>query len=90
MVRLILEFGTFVIALIGLCHKLFNKHDKKIAVPNLTRGTAISSQNRITVLYGSAWESRANSTPSMFIILYRFGRSQISLSGKKESVLITT
>lgn len=28
-VRLILEFGTFVIALIGLCHKLFNKHDKK-------------------------------------------------------------
>ena len=30
---------------------------KKIAVPTLTRGTAISSQNRITVLYGSAWES---------------------------------
>ena len=28
-VRLILEFGTFVIALIGLCHKLFNKHGKK-------------------------------------------------------------
>ena len=28
-VRLILEFGTFVIALIELCHKLFNKHDKK-------------------------------------------------------------
>ncbi|WP_424618412.1 putative holin-like toxin [Abiotrophia defectiva] len=29
MVRLILGFGTFAIALIGLCQKFFNKHDKK-------------------------------------------------------------
>ena len=44
----------------------------------MTRGTAISSHLRITVLYGSAWESSSPSTPSMFIILYRFGRSQIN------------
>ena len=55
------------------------KTRQKIAVPTLTRGTAILSQNRITVLYGSAWESRPNLTPSMFIILYRFGISQILL-----------
>ena len=60
---------------------------QKIAVPTLTRGTAISSQNRITVLYGSAWESRPNSTPSMFIILYMFRWSQITFSGKKEILL---
>lgn len=51
-VRLILEFGTFVIALIGLCHKLFNKHDKN-SRPHFDPGTTIFCHLRITVLYGS-------------------------------------
>ena len=89
--------GKAYLGIWHFCHCLdwalpqtLQKTRQKIAVPTLTRGTAISSQNRITVLYGSAWESRPNSTPFMFIILYMFRWSQISFSGKKRAFLLSS